>query len=90
MCVGGGVWRTKWTVAGGCSFLTLACMQAGSKVYALASDYSVHGVCEHSGAESNELSYGIDILSADTNTLIIGSCSFYNNSVHVWESSFSN
>ena len=69
-------------------------MQAGSKVYALGADYLVQGCCAHMGAESNELSYGIDILNTnfdvnDTTTFTIASCSFYNNSVHVWQPTFS-
>ena len=68
-------------------------MQAGSKVYALGASHSVRDCCEHVGAENNELSYGIDILTADSNAddtvaLTIASCSFYNNSVHVWQSTF--
>lgn len=78
---GGGVWRLKWKPDG--AYLLSACMYNGFHIYNFESETLCH-VEEYKGHKS--IAYGADwsgirSLSGD----IIGTCSFYDHSYHLWD-----
>ena len=93
----GGVWRTKWKTmkSNNRSYLAVSCMQGGSAIYdvnnLIDSKITWQQLYHHIDDSSNHLAYGIDFLNDDDHEnemkskLVVVSCSFYDNSLSVWE-----
>jgi diphthamide biosynthesis protein 7 len=88
---GGGVWRIKWhPFEDKANLLLLACMRGGVHILNVLDtvtplvDFHSHG--------SENLAYGVDwildhVNSANNKSVHIGSASFYNRELRVWEAS---
>ena len=96
---GGGVWRTKWhlekdpEVEQEREFLILSCMHTGSHIVgARREDFKLASVAQFPQAAdlgNDHLAYGIAILDHERKdtTRMLASCSFYENSVSLWDAS---
>ena len=96
---GGGVWRTKWHIEGDSrreekeDYLVLACMHAGSHIISVKNGGGdLDSVWQFPKAEDlreQHLAYGIAMLDHEGSDKkrMLASCSFYENSVDLWEAS---
>ena len=78
--LGGGVWRFKWHPTEPESAL-VACMQNGFAVVRLQPDDRLTRAFEY--PHQKVLGYGADWSRSGGN--VAATCSFYDNSVHVWQ-----
>lgn len=81
---GGGVWRVKWNPFDKFKLLA-ACMHNGFHVLKFDNESMNSVELDSSYMAHESLAYGADWSYNNKNRNIIGSCSFYDHSFHLWE-----